>query len=38
MFKRANLEIYEIDLEDIIMASEGNYVPSGEDEWEDPFA
>ena len=24
MFKKANLEIYEIDMEDIIMASEGD--------------
>lgn len=32
MFKKADLEIYEIDMEDIIMASEGDY--TGEDETE----
>lgn len=34
MFKKADLDIYEIDIEDIIMASEGDY--TGEEE--DPFA
>ena len=34
MFEKANLEIYEIDIEDIIMASNGDY--TGEEE--DPFA
>lgn len=34
MFKKADLEIYEIDVEDIIMASSGDY--PGEEE--DPFA
>ena len=34
MFRKADLEIYEIDVEDIIMASEGDY--TGEEE--DPFA
>lgn len=34
MFKKANLDIYEIDVEDIIMASEGDY--TGDEE--DPFA
>lgn len=33
MFKKANLEIYKIDVEDIIMASEGDFT-GGE---EDPF-
>ena len=33
MFKKANLEIYEIDIEDIIMASSGdaNLGEEGED-------
>ena len=35
MFKKANLEIYEIDVEDIIMTSQGDYTPGDE---EDPFA
>ena len=34
MFKKADLEIYEIDIEDIIMASNGDW-EGGE---EDPFA
>ena len=34
MFKKADLEIYEIDVEDIIMASQGDAV--GDEE--DPFA
>ena len=34
MFKKADLEIYEIDIEDIIMASEADPI-GGE---EDPFA
>lgn len=33
MFKKADLEIYEMDIEDIIMASTGDLV--GEEE--DPF-
>ena len=34
MFKKAELDIYEIDVEDIIMASEGDW--TGEEE--NPFA
>ena len=34
MFKKANLEIYEIDLEDIIMTSPGDY-EGGEDEFDE---
>ena len=35
MFKKADLEIYEIDIEDIIMASEGDTELGelGEGEW-----
>ena len=33
MFKKAELDIYEIDVEDIIMASEGDW--TGEEE--NPF-
>lgn len=34
MFKKAELDIYEIDVEDIIMASEGDW--TGDEE--NPFA
>ena len=33
MFKKADLEIYEIDIEDIIMASEGDYTGEEEDQF-----
>ena len=35
MFKKANLEIYEIDVEDIIMASEGDLIGGEENPFED---
>lgn len=35
MFQKANLEIYEIDIEDIIMASDGDYTGTEEDPFGD---
>lgn len=35
MFKKADLEIYELDMEDIIVTSTGDWEP-GDDDWETP--
>lgn len=35
MFKKADLEIYELDVEDIIVTSTGDFEPEPGD-WEDP--